>query len=79
MASSWRFADDGRPSFNALQNYGSAGTPILYFVFDVLALEGRDLTERHSTAGEKSSKDRSCRLSPSRYGMPPHWTRACET
>jgi bifunctional non-homologous end joining protein LigD len=37
-------ADDGRPSFNALQNYGSASTPILYFVFDVLVLEGRDLT-----------------------------------
>ena len=35
-------ADDGRPSFNALQNYGSAGTPILSFVF-VLVLEGRDL------------------------------------
>jgi bifunctional non-homologous end joining protein LigD len=37
-------ADDGRPSFNALQNYGSASTPILYFVFDVLVLNGRDLT-----------------------------------
>jgi bifunctional non-homologous end joining protein LigD len=37
-------ADDGRPSFNALQNYGSASTPILYLVFDVLVLEGRDLT-----------------------------------
>ncbi|HEU4688697.1 MAG TPA: RNA ligase family protein, partial [Vicinamibacterales bacterium] len=37
-------ADDGRPSFNALQNYGAASTPILYFVFDVLVLEGRDLT-----------------------------------
>ena len=36
--------DDGRPSFNALQNYGSANTPILYLVFDVLVLDGRDLT-----------------------------------
>lgn len=36
--------DDGRPSFNALQNYGSANTTILYFVFDVLVLDGRDLT-----------------------------------
>jgi DNA ligase D-like protein (predicted ligase) len=35
--------DDGRPSFNALQNYGSASTPILYFVFDVMVLEGRDV------------------------------------
>ena len=30
-------------SFNALQNYGSASTPILYFVFDVMVCEGRDV------------------------------------
>ena len=35
--------DDGRPSFNALQNYGSASTPILYYVFDVMVLAGRDV------------------------------------
>lgn len=34
----------GRPSFNALQNYGSSKPPLLYFVFDVLMWEGRDLT-----------------------------------
>ena len=27
---------DGRPSFNALQNYGGTGTPINYYVFDLL-------------------------------------------
>ena len=36
--------DTGRPSFNALQNYGSSNVPILYYVFDVLVLAGRDLT-----------------------------------
>src|SRR4051794_37112214 len=35
--------DDGRPSFNALQNSTSASTPVLYFVFDVMVLSGRDL------------------------------------
>jgi DNA ligase D-like protein (predicted ligase) len=35
--------DDGRPSFNALQNYDSASTPILYFIFDVMVFEGRDV------------------------------------
>src|SRR5262245_31597818 len=30
------FGDDGRPSFGALQNAGSADTPIAYFVFDVM-------------------------------------------
>src|SRR5262245_8652799 len=29
--------DSGRPSFSALQNYGSAQTPIVYYVFDLMA------------------------------------------
>jgi ATP-dependent DNA ligase len=33
---------DGRPSFNALQN-GSAQATIVYYVFDVLVLGGRDV------------------------------------
>jgi bifunctional non-homologous end joining protein LigD len=33
----------GRPSFNALQNVGSANVPIIYYAFDVLVLEGRDV------------------------------------
>ena len=35
--------DDGKPSFNVLQNHGSSATPILYFVFDVMMLAGKDL------------------------------------
>lgn len=43
--------EDGRPSFNTLQNYGSAGAPLHFFIFDVLILKGKDvmsqpLTER---------------------------------
>src|SRR5437763_1170721 len=34
---------EGRPSFNALQNYGSSTGPLLYYVFDVMVLGGRDL------------------------------------
>jgi bifunctional non-homologous end joining protein LigD len=37
------FDADGKPSFNILQNYGSAGTPLHFFVFDLLVLNGRDL------------------------------------
>jgi DNA ligase D-like protein (predicted ligase) len=37
------FGDDGRPSFSALQNYGSAATPVVYYVFDVMVLDGRDV------------------------------------
>src|SRR5215470_1922500 len=35
--------DSGRPSFNALQNAGSAEAPIFYYVFDVLVLAGHDV------------------------------------
>jgi len=35
--------DDGRPSFNALQNF-LPGTAVVYYVFDVMVLESRDVT-----------------------------------
>ena len=35
--------DDGRPSFSRLQNYGSSPGPVLFFVFDVMVLAGRDV------------------------------------
>ena len=34
---------EGRPSFNMLQNYGSAGAPLHFFIFDALVLKGRDV------------------------------------
>ena len=35
--------ESGRPSFNALQNYGSGETPIVYYVFDVMIIGGQDV------------------------------------
>jgi bifunctional non-homologous end joining protein LigD len=35
--------EHGRPSFNSLQNYGSAGAPLHFFIFDVLILKGKDV------------------------------------
>jgi bifunctional non-homologous end joining protein LigD len=35
--------EDGRPSFNTLQNYGAGTGPVLFYVFDVMVLGGRDL------------------------------------
>jgi len=37
------FDEDGRPSFNALQNSISSKTPIVYYVFDLMVLNGRDV------------------------------------
>ncbi len=35
--------DAGRPSFNRLQNYGSAPGPVVFFVFDLMVLTGKDV------------------------------------
>src|ERR1700704_4128332 len=34
---------EGRPSFNALQNYGSSNTPLVYYAFDLMLLAGKDV------------------------------------
>jgi bifunctional non-homologous end joining protein LigD len=34
---------DAKPSFNALQNYGSSKAPLLYYVFDVIILSGKNV------------------------------------
>jgi bifunctional non-homologous end joining protein LigD len=38
------FDEEGRPSFNMLQHYGSSAAPVVYYVFDVMMLAGKDLT-----------------------------------
>jgi bifunctional non-homologous end joining protein LigD len=35
--------ESGRPSFNTLQNYGSAKAPVFFYVFDVLVHGGRNV------------------------------------
>jgi bifunctional non-homologous end joining protein LigD len=35
--------EDGRPSFNLLQNYGSSKTPLIYYAFDVMVLAGENV------------------------------------
>jgi DNA ligase D-like protein (predicted ligase) len=35
--------EEGRPSFNTLQNYGAARIPLHFFIFDLLMLRGRDV------------------------------------
>src|SRR5438270_2369534 len=39
------FDESGKPSFNTLQNHASSDVPLLYFIFDVMILAGRDLTK----------------------------------
>lgn len=37
------FDQDGRPSFNALQNYGAGAAPVVYYLFDLMVLAGEDV------------------------------------
>jgi bifunctional non-homologous end joining protein LigD len=39
------FDEDGKPSFNASQNYGSTSRPLAFFVFDLLVLAGKDVMQ----------------------------------
>lgn len=42
--------EDGRPSFNALQNSIGSETPVVFYVFDLIVLSGRDLSAEPLTA-----------------------------
>jgi DNA ligase D-like protein (predicted ligase) len=41
------FDGAGRPSFNALQNLGSSASAIVYYVFDVMVLAGKDVMKHN--------------------------------
>src|SRR4051812_35173285 len=40
----------GRPSFNALQNYGSSTGPLFFYLFDVMVLGGKGVMAQHLEA-----------------------------
>jgi hypothetical protein len=46
------------PSFNVLQNYGSGTQPLLYYVFDVMVLDGRDVMSEPLTMRRELLKRR---------------------
>ena len=37
------FDENGRPSFNALQNSASSDLDLAFYVYDLMVLEGKDL------------------------------------
>src|SRR5688572_24395537 len=52
------FDEEVRPSFNVLQNYGSSRRPVVFYVFDVMVLRGKDVRsdplERRQTLLQKT-------------------------
>lgn len=64
--------EDGRPSFNILQNYGSSAAPVLYFVFDVMILRGQNVM-RETLAARRQLLERNVLpklVAPVRYAPP---------
>jgi len=53
--------ESGRPSFNTLQNHGSAMPPIIYYVFDMLILAGKDVMAERFRRDATCSEVTSCR------------------
>ena len=54
------FDSDGRPSFNALQNFASVETSIVYYVFDLLVLAGRDVRRDPRLVSRTTSSQPPC-------------------
>ncbi|MFL6448294.1 MAG: non-homologous end-joining DNA ligase [Bryobacteraceae bacterium] len=52
------FDESGKPSFNLLQNHASSGIPLVYFVFDVMVLSGRDVTREPLSKRQKLLADK---------------------
>jgi ATP-dependent DNA ligase len=62
--------DSGRPSFSALQNYGSPSTPVVYYVFDVMVVAGRNVMAESLEARRRLLRRRSTvRSSRRRYAI----------
>jgi DNA ligase D-like protein (predicted ligase) len=66
------FDEEGRPSFNALQNSGSSKAPVVYFVFDLMVLFGHDVMNRPLSARREllERKVLPRLLDPVRYAAP---------
>jgi DNA ligase D-like protein (predicted ligase) len=73
----------GRPSFNLLQNYKSSRNPLVFYIFDLLILSGRNVMDR--TLGERRDLlerkvlpklDEPVRYSPELISPPPDLIKA---
>ena len=67
--------DEGRSDFNLLQNFKSAATKIHYYVFDILALKGKDLShmplaKRRQALIKVLKPNEHISLSPAEEGTP---------
>jgi DNA ligase D-like protein (predicted ligase) len=52
------FDEDGKPSFNVLQNHGSSGVPLYFYVFDVMMLGGMDVMSKPLVERRKLLEDK---------------------
>lgn len=77
MLSSTFLDQEGRPSFNALQNYGSAPAPAVYYVFDVMVLSGQNMMREPLRKRRDLLEKRFSGGSPNRSGTRRRSTQIC--
>jgi ATP-dependent DNA ligase len=70
--------ESGRPSFSALQNYASSAR-LLYYVFDVMILAGKDVMNEPLTSAANYCEDPYWQNWASRSARRPNWKQACRT
>ncbi len=68
---------DGRPSFGALQNASSAQAAIVYYVFDVMVLAGRDVTSEPHSVRRELLEQKLLPTLPSPCATRAHSTQVC--
>jgi bifunctional non-homologous end joining protein LigD len=61
------FDENGRPSFNTLQNFGTSPGPVVFYVFDVTILGETDVTTRPLDERRRLSDRLSVRRSTPRF------------
>jgi ATP-dependent DNA ligase len=73
------FDENGKPSFNALQNYGSTTAPVVISVFDVLVLQGAEVMREPLEARQRLLEKKVLSKLRSRAAAPDRSTPSCPT
>jgi ATP-dependent DNA ligase len=79
MAKSWRSMKTAGPPFDSPQNYGAAGVPLHFFIFDLLMLHGREVIGEPLVKRRELIENTFCRNWRTQFGIHLSLRQACRT